>query len=74
MPPHLLQATKINSNSVAWKEPRDTFLIKQQKGGRVGEGREGGSPTFPSRHIITPCNNQEDCPEMGCFYKRRKKN
>ena len=57
------------------KEPRDPFLIKQQKGGRVEEGREGGSPAFPSRHIITLSrHNQEDCPEMGVPTKRRKKN
>ena len=57
------------------KEPRDPCLIKQQKGGRVEEGREGGSPAFPSRHIITlSCHNQEDCPEMGCSYKKEEEN
>lgn len=72
--PTFLLATKVNSNSVAWKKSQGTpFLIKQQKGGRVEEGREGCSPSFPSRHIITlSCHNQKDCPEKGCSHKKEE--
>lgn len=64
----------VNSNSVAWKKSEGTpFLIKQQRGGKVEEGREGCSPSFPPRHIITlSCHNQKDCPEKGCSHKKEE--
>lgn len=39
----------------------------------VGGRERGCSSTFPPRHTLTPCNKQEDRPEMGQSYRGGRK-